>query len=333
MAWSLKIYPFDELWKILQDSPIVYYQDGLSTPIPYPDFKSNIVDIPCYQSEGQPVPFQLTKDEQVNIAIADSFLSINDYSKARKYAKLVLKSNPKLSNIMDYIARTYTLENNPNAAKKWYRKSISTNFYDIKAHWQLGVLLAISGDIDAAVPQITIAKILNRNEPLVDLCFKNILHEALRDTTDWYFNPQIKVEKTCEDTVKIFADPLWWGYGIHEALWKYEPGFHQNDKKPDGIFDLLYYMEGFESLWDTLVNSRVDLSKHPALNILVQSIPQEAVKSQGVNQLDNFCLEYVNYEIALPNNPYAAYFFPKDEIMKIQRYILELRHKNLAKSK
>jgi len=326
--WTVNIYTFDELQNILEESPIVYYQDFLPAPVPCPAYDWCLTDA-IYIENDEPTRYTMTEEETALYSKADGCFSSNEYALAREIAGQLLNKNAKLAEAMKLVARTYALEGNWDKAIKWYQKAIDVNFYDFKAHWQKAMMLVMQNKKGKALQEITLAKILNRNMDLVDYAFKEILFQNGHDTTDWYFNPQIQIVKTCEDTVKILANPYWLSYGIHEALWLYEPGFHADDRAPEGKFDLMYSLEGFESLWDPLINSEVDLNEYPALDVLVKSIP---VKGSKMSKYDSqYTLEYVLYEMALPAFPLASYYWSKDEIQKVQRYILNIRHPKIKK--
>jgi len=166
-----------------------------------------------------------------------------------------------------------------------------------------------------AVDEITIARILNRNNRNIKKSFDNIFLRTKRDTTDWYFNPQMKITKPSENTVSVAMDEKWTGYGISKALWMYEPGYPESMGVTKGQYSILEDRECLISLVIAQTNAKTKIKGIPEFTVLKQAAENK--------HLD----DYILFEIILPKTPSVAYQLPEKTILEIKDYILDVRNK------
>lgn len=212
---------------------------------------------------------------------------------------------------MTYIGQTYEIEGDFDNAIEWYEKTISLNYIDYMAHWFLADAYKMRGELDLAVDEITIAMILNRNNPRIEKSLSDIYKLKKLKTDDWTFNPQIKIDSTGIDEVSISFSPDWLGYAMVKAVWKYEPGYKESMGVTSGSFSTIEEKECFISLMTSFDKKR--LKKHPEFKALKLSLDKKMID------------EFIFYEIILPEYPFVAYQLTEEFLNEIKDYVKEIR--------
>ena len=198
-------------------------------------------------------------------------------------------------------------------AIEWYKKTIELNYIDYMAHWFLADAYKKENKLKKALDEITIAMILNRNNPRIKLSFDAIYELNKLKSPDWTFTPQIQIDSTGEDQVKVAYGKDWLGYALVKALWSYEPGYKESMGADENSFSIYEELEAFASLMTSFTKKK--LKKNPQFSALQRSIDKEMVN------------EFIYYEILLPEYPFVANQFPKETIESIKDYIIEIRGK------
>jgi tetratricopeptide (TPR) repeat protein len=168
---------------------------------------------------------------------------------------------------MTYVGQMYGTMKNLDKALEWYKKTIEVNYIDYLAHWLLADIYKMQGKIDSAVNEVTIAMILNRNNPRLKEFQLEIYKLAKVNQADWCFAPQVEISKV-NDQVKVAFDANWIGYAMAKALWKYEPGYKQSMGVQDSIYSSLEDKECLLVLMAGLINAKTNLKKYPELSTL-----------------------------------------------------------------
>ncbi len=310
-----------EMFNIIANSKLYYQLLELKTPIEQPDYSEKLNYSYLYRKmtkQGLKLFHYETSDSvQAILDKAESFYHNSKYEEALKYYNKTIEADSTLHYVITFIGQYYEHIADYSNAKKYYLKAISKNYYDYMPHWFLADAYYAEGNIKAAVDEITIAKILNRNNNRLTASFNNIYNADARDTTNWYFNPQMKLEKVDPDTVKMFISSNWMGYAMAKSVWNYEPGFRDSMGVREGIFSTYEESDCFISLLIALENSKSDFSQDKQLVILNQAALNQA--------LDLFAL----YEILLPSQPETVYLLSEEALADLVYYIKEIRHKKL----
>jgi len=316
-AFGQKLHTPAEVIDIMQQSFVSYQLILLEDEILPPDRTNNLNYNHYYRKveEGQIVTYryEASSDLQSYLAEAEGHYQKKNYASAREMYLEVLKADSTYYQVMTYIGQTYEAERDFDNAIEWYEKTISLNYIDYMAHWFLADAYRTRGELDKAVDEITIAMILNRNNPRIKKSFNDIYALKKLKTNDWTFNPQIKFDSLAENQIEVFFHTDWLGYAIVKALWKYEPGYKESMGVSEGSFSINEEKEGFLCLIPLFDKKK--LKSHPEFNALQLSVDN--------NMID----EFIFYEIVLPEHPFVAYQLSEEFINKIKDYVIEVRGK------
>lgn len=253
---------------------------------------------------------------------AEFYFERKEMDSALYFYKLTIEQDSALYYVMTYIGQLYGAKGDFATAEKWYKKVIEKNYIDYMAHWLLADIYLATNKINEAVDEITIARILNRNNPRIKKYMVDIFTKADRDTLDWCFSPQVEFKKIAENkiSVGITSDGVnqnWIGYAMAKALWAYEPGYSESMGVPHGDYSTIEDKECLIALLTALKNAKIKIKNEPQLSIL-----KEAFENKQID-------EYIMYEIVLPQNPIVAYQLTVQSILKIKDYILNFRNPEL----
>lgn len=317
LLYSQEIHSINEIIKILENSEITYKLDEATQRIYSPN-RDNILNINnSYRvktdSGSKTILYKESLEVEELMEEAEDYFKNDKMTEARMAYLKVLDSDPNYFKAMTYIGQTYGIQKELDKAEEWYKKSISNNFIDYMAHWFLADIYRMKGNLDYAVREITIAKILNRNNPRIQKSLDNIYKLKKLNYSNWVFNPQCKVDSIDEKSVVIKSDPNWMGYAIVEAVWMYEPGYKESMGFTTGRISLLRIKEGLFALYVGI--DKKNVKKYPEFQALKMIIENK--------QMD----EFVFYENILPDYPGVAFQLTEDFIGKIADYIIKTRSK------
>lgn len=303
-----------EIFKIMEESEITYEFTNLHGEIEIPDRSENLNYHNAYRVIDEngihTYEYSLEGEAAEHFKKAEEYFNTKKLPEARDEYLKVLEIDSTFFKAMTYIGQTYEIENNLEKASEWYQKTIQANYIDYMAHWFLADAYKNTGEKDKALLEITIAHILNRNNPRIIESMNEIFKMNKLNRHDWAFNPQMRLEKYDKDKVRIVSDPTWLGYAMTKSVWQYEPGYRESMGVKEDEFSFLEEKECFISLLGGL--DKKVLKKTPefkALNLAVQ------------NDLID---EYIVYEILLPEYPFVAYQFPEEFIENISRYLIDI---------
>ena len=312
------IHSMREIIQTMDDSKITY---SLQTGNPSPtDYSELVLTNDFYQTEIDGSTHAVTRYEPNDSAMfymeqAESFFEKNDFNQARNYYMKTLKVFPSYYKVWVYIGDTYYHQNSYSDALSWYQKAIDSNYLDYLAHWACANAYVHLGQPDKALKEITIAKVLNRNNPRLTTQLIRIYGLNKKNYTDWYFTPIYDLSEdydteSDEETVRIVYKDYWMTYAMAKAVWKYEPGYAE----AMGNNLVLGEKEAVFAYW-------VIASSNKAAK---KTLPAKVLKLA----LDNSCYDaYVIYEALLPENPSIALYLGEEGIGMIADYILDVRSK------
>lgn len=299
----------------LNDSKMVYSIHFLEKPFRLPDRSSNL-NTSAYQVESNDGPvaksFKPEGEAKKMYHAAELDFESHKFSAAREKYKKVMLIDPSQTWMMTFIAQTYGIEKKFNEAESWYKKSIEANYIDYLAHWLLADIYMLKGQKEKAVPEISVAKVLNRNNPNLERKRKEIYAANGLDSSSWTFHPQARIEKTEPNKVLIEADSIWMSYALIKAAWEYEPEFKKQRMK-------------------TAKRSEKDITEIDAITGLL--LPNADKKGIAVIDRLNKALEadkledFLFYEITLLDHPEYAFYLEPEKIMKLADYLIYMAHK------
>ena len=239
-------------------------------------------------------------------------------SKARKAYLKFLSAEPKNSQLMTYIGQTYGMEQEYDKAKQWYIKAIKTNFIDYLAHWLLADIYVVKGNKLDAVKEITVAHVLNRNNPRLFDKLEEIYAFAGFKYQEWKFKPIYSISKQNDSTIVLKHDaqrPEWMIYMLCKAMWTFEPGY--KEKMLNTTTEIPRIVEEKECLLNLVTAYK---TQHGEKKSEIEAINKilEAMEKKQLN-------EFILYEILLKENPLVVYSGGKKAIQEIVKYVLAFR--------
>lgn len=308
--------PLKTAMETIKESKTLYSMKLMDKPIPIPD-RSNMINIQVYReqtSSGFVVKdFEPTGDAKKFFDKAENYFGSHQYDKARDAYTLALQQDPKLYNAMTYIAQTYGIEKNWDKAEIWYKKAIDANYIDFFAHWMLADIYLMKGQKDLALDEISIAKVLNRNNPRLEAKRKEIYGANGLNIRNWIFNPQVHIARdSVTGNVNIQADSIWAYYAYVLAAWMYEPKYTEKAKKsvmPETMFREC--LMGFAPFMD-------NKALKDSLEILKRL--DKVLEAHRVS-------DFIFYEIFLPDYPTAALHLDRKQIEGLKDYLIWVNRK------
>lgn len=303
--------PLQEAMEIIKESKTLYSLKYLDKPIPVPD-RSRLINYPVYrEKKGDSYDVKAIKatgEAKKLLDKAENYFGSHQYAKARDAYTLALQEDPKLYSAITYIGQTYGIEKNWDKAELWYKKAIEANYVDFLAHWLLADVYKIKGQKEKALDEISIAKVLNRNNPRLEALRKEIYGLNGLNIKNWTFNPQVRMSRdSITGNVNIVADSIWSYYAFVQAAWFYEPVYKAKAKKysmPQAMYREC--LMGFlPFIGDKALVDSVDVLKR-------------LVKVIEADKLD----EFVFYDMLLLDYPTASFQLDKKQIEGLKDYLI-----------
>lgn len=316
-VFSQNIHTPSEILKIMENSEISYEFEILKQNKEIPD-RSNILVYNDYYQEGDSnsyttlayKPNDLVKDY---VAKAEDYFRAGEIIKSRELYLKALEIYPTYFKLMTYVAQTYGIENNNEEAINWYKKSIKNNFIDYMAHWFLSDIYLKTGNKNDALREITIASVLNRNNPRIKKALENVYKQCRLKNEEWTFNPQYELKKASDKKVTVRFESNWMGYAITKAIWKYEPDYRKNMGESDSTLSIKEEKEALITMMVGLNKTKGVFRKYPEFKALKKSFENKYVE------------EFILYEIILPDYPYVAMQIPSYFIESVCDYAITVR--------
>lgn len=315
---SQQIHSPAEILNILENSKITYEINTLEKQIECKDFSDKLNYHDCFRvsTESGLYTYKISVNERAKPLFekAETFFNANNPDSALLYYKLSLNADSSLFTVMTYIGQIYGAKGDYENANIWYIKAIEKNYIDYMAHWFLADSYLSMNDLKKAVNEIVIAQIFNRNNLRIKKSLVNIFEKAKRNTEDWCFNPQMELNRISDNKVSIAITEKWIGYAIAKAVWTFEPGYKESMGVSKGQYSIIEDKECLISLLIGLENAKIKIKQDPQLRILKDAVDKKLLDS------------YILYEIVLPQTPFVAFQLPKQMIMEIQDYVLNIRN-------
>lgn len=256
--------------------------------------------------------------ELMNLA-EEYFIGLN-FDSAKLYYELVLKEEPGYYQAKTYLAQMCLLTEDSERGKKLLEEVIRSNYIDYMAHWFLAeVYCYCDKNHDAAIKEICIASVLNRNNPRLLEAMKKIFGASGEEFNDWCFVPQYEITRFSPTGVNLKFELDWIMYAMTKAVWANEPDY----KRIFGVDDDpgSYYEES-ESILNLYI-SHTELEKKGKKDFMSNVVFRKLREAADSKMLE----EYIYYETVLRKYPSLAYIFTEDFIKDIASYLMEIRFK------
>jgi len=303
-----------QILSIMENSDISYSLEILKMKKALPNFSEainahdsyRVIDgdqLSTYKFKSTPEVAKLSEE-------AEAFFQQSNAKEARNTYLKILDLDSTQYGVMTYIGQTFEMEKNLKKAEEWYKKAIKSNYIDYMAHWFLADIYRTKGELNAAADEITVASILNRNNPRIKKAMNDIYKLNKLKIKDWYFNPQYDLD-SLEGKISVKFGKDWLGYAIVKALWRYEPGYAAQMGGTPYNFSTFQEKEALIGI--LAVMNKKTQKKYPEFKSM-----QSALDAKMLN-------EYILYEILLPYHPYAAYQLSEETILGIKDYVLAIR--------
>ena len=308
-SYAWQVSDANTIMTIMKISPVVYKNRTLSAPIPVPDRTKLINYHSVYQvkkgDDVQVKSYQISEKAKGDFAKAEKAFGNRQLEEARTLYKKALLADPGYVPMMDYVAQSFGMERKFQEAELWYKKAIEQNYIDNLAHWMLADIYMLTNRKELALDEITIAKILNRNNPRLEKKFKEVYAANGLDTTSYTFNPQVQIFKT-PLAVTVEADSVWLMYGLAKANWENEPDYSKGKTDYDKGMELLL-------AHDSYVRGR--------------GMDEKLVKRMDMAMEKRLLEELFFYEIVLLDHPERALYQSKENLQRLKEYVIESRRK------
>lgn len=315
-AQSPNIHTPSQIIQIIEDSPVTYsLKSGHFSPA---DFSQKVLRTTFYRIQNDSA-YEVKQFEPEGKAKelfdnAEKLFSDRDFSGARKAYQEALSVDPKLYIAITYIGETYLYEKDYTSAVLWFEQAIEANYIDYLAHWGLAHACLYTGELKRALKEITITKILDRNNQNVNKMLNDIYKWNKVNYVDWYLAPLFSIsteydEEKEKNIVKIQYDENWLAYALVYAVWKYEPDYAESMGNSQ-------FLREKEAIFCTYVSySKKQLKNSPAIRMF------EIAANGGA--LD----PYIIYDGFLPYDPTIALYLEKKDIESIVDYVINIRSK------
>jgi tetratricopeptide (TPR) repeat protein len=323
-----KYHSPEEIFKRIDTSPMQYRIKLLADTDTLPDESHPVLEhglVLWQERGGEPmlttIHAVLQKDRYLAgyISAAENALRQGRPAAARRAYLALLAAAPDDAQDMTLIGQTFAMEGDSAKAMACYRKAIRSNYYDFVAHELLAGWLWHRHQPDSAITEMTIAHILNRNNPAVMAEYHHLLQRAGRRYDAWEFRPIYKLEETAD--AKIIKYDLsaseWLGYALCKALWRFEPGYA--DSVLQEVKAPAEYIQEIEAVQALLYSRKAkdDIGPDRALQTLLRAAEKEMIQ------------EYVLYEIMLRKDPAFVFYLPETQVAAMAHYIQRFRIFNL----
>ncbi|MEA4982704.1 MAG: hypothetical protein VB066_08295 [Paludibacter sp.] len=313
-----KLHTPAEILKMMSDSKLMYEVKMLDKPVTCPDYSNKLNSQDSYRvytdSGFYTSRYEINDKARPLLDQAEAYFKSNNRYSALMYYRMALEADSTQYYILTYIGQMYDGQRDYTNSIEWYKKAISKNYIDYMAHWFLADAYFAIGEVDSAVDEIVIARILNRNNPRLADSMNRIFKKAKRNTNDWCFNPQIAINKGEGNRVIVEMSADWTAYAMAKALWNFEPGYKESMGVAPDNYSTIEEKECLFALLVGMENAKTSVKNNPQLMILK--------KATDNNHLEDYML----YEVFLPRSPQVAYQLSEQAIQSIKNYVLNVRN-------
>lgn len=319
-AFTQGLHSPAELLEILERSKLTYQVAEISNPDT--ELPRGTVNNPfSYQKivDGQPRvgTYEFEGGVKAIFNEAEKAFTGGDDARATEYYRKAADMAPDYAVIHTFLGQSLARQGFIEEAIKSYRTAISLNYHDYMAHWFLADMLAEQKKKKEAAREISIAWVLNRNNPRIQSSLKRIYKMAGNKYQDFTFRPDYTVNMKGEKVSIEFREE-WMMYAFCKAIWRHEPGYRKSMGGPEGAFNII---EEKESLLNLMLNHQQihgkKKSKVTEINFLKKSMENE------------YTYAFILCEIWLVQEPLIIYLQSKEAILDLANYVMDIRGEKL----
>jgi tetratricopeptide (TPR) repeat protein len=310
-----------EIILMMTNSSTKYKVDYLKDKINCEDYSSKLNTNDYYRVEDNGnisiYKYKLKQKAAQYFDIAETFFSKEKLDSALVYYKKAYDEDTSAYQALTYIGQCNGLLLNNDVAVKYYKMAIDKNYIDYMAHWFLCDIYCVEGNYEDAAKEITIAQVLNRNNPRIQKKLADVYKRARIKWNDFCFNPQVKiVDLGGADSVSLAFDEIWMMYAFTKAAWGYEKGYRESMGQKKTEYSVLEEIESLVVLFTSLKKADKNYNNIPELVAL-----EKAINAKMLNS-------YIYYEIMLVKYPISAYLFPREDLDRTVDYVMKVRAGN-----
>jgi len=303
------------VFEYMKKSPIMFKIEELKDTILPPDRSKNLLENKFRRIKDSSEYIVMEYDELIykdRIFIdAEKLFSEGKYQEALLEYKNLYQKYPDFTMALTMQGLCLIKSGNQDDAIDVLRDAVSDNFIDFQAHKLLADIYANMELLDVAIRHILYAHILNRNDSEINIKRIELFKKKGLNTSSWVFVPQVKFEATKSD-VDIYIKPQYEGYGMVDAVWRYDDDYKKTKKNADAKFNLNRFQE-------IVVAQAFMLSRTPWYAETEEGrIIKKVIETRMVN-------EFIYYEIILPDNPEEVRKLSEDIINKLEKYLMTVR--------
>lgn len=294
-----------QIIKIMEQSKLVYNLDALKEKITRrtdePKVLHNQFVLIKSETGYELKTYELSEKELEIFNAAEAKFKSKDYNQSLSLFKKLNEIRPDYAYALTMIGDVFYNLSQFDSAEVYFLKAISLNPVDYTAHWFLADTYWQKGMGKEAIKNITIAHLLNKNNPRLLKSLKKYRNQIEDPWEVWTFEPQYRLSKQGRK-ITVEFDSDWLGYALVKALWKYEPGYAKSmiGKEPDEYtFNSTEEAEAISSL----------LSGNKKMKQIEKIVE------------DGYFNEFFYYEIVAQENPTALLLFPQNKFERIVEYV------------
>ena len=300
-----KLHTPAQILKIMEQSKLTYTIDILDKKIARHDRDSTVLHNQYYivNNNGKLELFEYTLNEKARNILekAEQEFKEGNYQKALLFYKELYNMRPDYAYGLTLIGDAFFYLDQPDSAETYFLKAIAINPIDYTAHWFLADTYWKKGMGLEAINYITMAHLLNKNNPRLLGKLKYYRKQIQDPWEDWAFEPQYLLSSEGHK-IHVEVNPDWMGYGLVKAVWKYEPGYAKS-------------MVGLEP--DEYTYNLTEEAE--AVSALIIANPKMKRFEKIIS--DGYFEEFFYYEIIAVASPEALLVIPREKLERIAEYV------------
>ena len=256
-------------------------------------------------------PYTLSREAMELNELGWEAMMLEEPDSALVFYQEVLDIYPVFSPAITGMGQAWEQKGDKTKAIIYFRRAIEVNPIDYVAHWSLGRIYQKAGNSDSALHFLLQAMIFNRNITEIRRDIQKAIAPVGKNFNDWNFTPQYLL-KEVDGNIDISYNAAWMGYAVCQAVWNYEPGF-ASSRNITGDIGMYRERECLSCLLTSMQGDKAETAK------------DEALKWFKVALQEKMTLEFILFEIVLPDKPDMAYFLDESRMSRMKEYIMKTR--------
>ncbi|MEM9920365.1 MAG: hypothetical protein AAF990_19870 [Bacteroidota bacterium] len=246
----------------------------------------------------------------------DNFYEKGKFLKAASNYEKMMPTGKSDGDLLKRLADSYHKGGDLDKAIQWYNEAVDVNFIDFEAHQLLAACYREKSDLNKAVRHITLAHLLNRNDPAILEVLKNYYEADGRHFVDYSFEPAYQLGQLNKAEIKLsYAGKPWEAYGKCKAVWKHEVKHREKMSRMSNA--PIDEVEEKECLLNAIiVYGRLDATEQ-------QAYPE--LKSLGFAIAKQNINDYILYEMKAVQEPLLISRLSRQKLLELAEFVKQLR--------